>query len=198
MSKTLKIEPPTIEETADNLDKLNLDSNSEWNQASQLTVDQPTADKRGSVQLSVISGDSRRQSLFAEEDSLFDKSESEASSEHEEDDDKRRKRQDEVFVDKARAAMVVIGTKDIKEALERKKAEEIFRKTPEARVANVLFQQAKFLMQQSRYKEALVLLDRVSAKSSQFRNVLHLWFSNLWPSLYLDTSDTSFYSLYRP
>ncbi|GIX75826.1 TPR_REGION domain-containing protein [Caerostris extrusa] len=56
--------------------------------------------------------------------------------------------------------MVVIGTKDIKESLDRKKAVEIFRKTPEARNAAIYFQQAKFLVHQGRYKEAIVFINQ--------------------------------------
>lgn len=78
-----------------------------------------------------------------------------------EEEEERKRIKDEVFVDKTRAAMVVIGTKDIKDALERQKAVEISRKTPEARFAHILFHQAKFLMTQSRFKEALVFINRV-------------------------------------
>lgn len=82
------------------------------------------------------------------------------------DEDRRISRADEIFTDKARAAMVVIGTKDIKDALDRKKAVEVFRKSPEAKSAAIFFEQSRFLVHQSRFKEALVFINKVSLLSA--------------------------------
>ncbi|XP_035233586.1 uncharacterized protein LOC118205407 [Stegodyphus dumicola] len=158
----LKIQPPTIEEATEDFKKLNIDSSQDWNEISMLKVNGSLIDKRGSVQLSVISDESRRHSLF-EEEYQVENAKSADSSDQETDEDRKRKRQEEMFTDKARAAMVVIGAKDIKEALEHKKAVEVFRKTPEARSASILFQQARFLMKQHRFKEALNFINRALA-----------------------------------
>nr|XP_015924877.2 uncharacterized protein LOC107452806 [Parasteatoda tepidariorum] len=146
-------------ELTDGLKKLSIETTSQhWNELSTLKVD--TSDqRRSSVQLSV-SEDDRRQSLFADIESQLTKVPSLISAGSQDGSDGRKVRPDEVFTDKARAAMVVIGTKDIKEALDKKKAEEIFRKTPEAKNAAVLYQQARFLMHQSRFKEALIFLNK--------------------------------------
>ncbi|GFQ81895.1 TPR_REGION domain-containing protein [Trichonephila clavata] len=143
--------------------KVTIDSSSSsWKDISKLKVGSTNQDHRGSMQVgsvSVLSEDSRRLSFFADAESQLTKIMSGDSSDLGEE-ERKDVRPEEVFTDKARAAMVVIGTKDIKEALDRKKAVEIFRRTPEARNAAIFFQQARFLVHQCRYKEALVLINK--------------------------------------
>ncbi|GFY45466.1 TPR_REGION domain-containing protein [Trichonephila inaurata madagascariensis] len=147
--------------------KVTIDSSSSsWKDISKLKVGSDQ-DHRGSMQVgsvSVLSEDSRRLSFFADAESQLTKIMSGDSSDLGEE-ERKDVRPEEVFTDKARAAMVVIGTKDIKEALDRKKAVEIFRRTPEARNAAIFFQQARFLVHQCRYKEAIVLINKVSKNS---------------------------------
>lgn len=76
-SKVLK--PPLIEETMEDMENLKLEGGSEWETGSNLGP--PGEGRRGSAgsgHLSVVSGESRRQSLFTEED-LRDDEESEGS-----------------------------------------------------------------------------------------------------------------------
>ncbi|KAG8190507.1 hypothetical protein JTE90_006677 [Oedothorax gibbosus] len=161
----LTVQPPgMLDALAEDFRKTSIDETMpQWQEISKMKLS--PFDHRGSVlpaeSASMVSEDSRRPSLLADAESELTKMLSIDSSGLEPADDERRvSRTDEIYTDKARAAMVVIGTKDIKEALERKKAVEKFRKSPEAKSAAILFEQARFLVHQSRFKEALVFINK--------------------------------------
>ncbi|GBO18206.1 hypothetical protein AVEN_22858-1, partial [Araneus ventricosus] len=154
-----------VDSVSEDLRKVTIDSTPKWKEIQKLKAGPTPQDHRGSLQVgsvSVLSEDSRRLSIFADAESQLTKMLSVDSGDDEEE-ERKDVRPEEVFTDKARAAMVVIGTKDIKEALDRKKAVEVFRRTPEARSAAIYFQQARFLVHQSRYKEAIVLINKALA-----------------------------------
>ncbi|KAF8778114.1 Arginyl-tRNA--protein transferase 1 like protein [Argiope bruennichi] len=158
----LTVQLSDVESVSEDLRKVTIDATPKWKEIQKLKAGPTPQDHRGSLQVgsvSVLSEDSRRLSLFADAESQLTKMLSVDSADMEEE-ERKDVRPEEVFTDKARAAMVVIGTKDIKEALDRKKAVEIFRRTPEARSAAIFFQQARFLVHQSRYKEAIVLINK--------------------------------------
>ncbi|XP_054724736.1 uncharacterized protein LOC129235082 [Uloborus diversus] len=172
--KTLK-----VEEARQSMQRLSVDSTPDLEKNSPRrksgSSEDREEDKRSSVQLSLFSEESRRRSsLFLSEDDMMpgvdegreDDQDGDGQGEDEAElakDEMRRRKRDDVFVDKTRASAMTAGAKDIREALELQKKAETFRRTPEARAAATLFKQAKFLMHQSRFREALLFLDKATA-----------------------------------